>query len=174
MNKIYLKAIVLIFIIISGCTTLENLESKKEELTTKRSVAVAKRYIEFCATNDRSLLTVDLSELSTELSDNTELQDLRAKVDTSIVNIRNYLMSVDKYRNLMETAGQNGMRSRELARAQKSITDSLTEVGSEYSEMRQTSLDLIKENNLRIITLIVEDYEKRGEEIPLTWIPGTF
>ena len=80
-------------------------------------------------------------------------------------------MSVEQYRSLMETAGRNGMRSRELARAQKSITDSLTSIGSEYSEMRQASLDLIKENNLKIITLIVEDYEERGEEIPLTWIP---
>jgi hypothetical protein len=159
-------------IFISACTSLSDLESRKEKLLTKKGYMVAEAYIDSCKIHDMTLLSINLSLLNTSLSDNPELKELRTKIDSSIVNIRNYLMSVDRYRNLMEYADKNGIRNREFNRSQRLILDSLSRASDEYSEMRKASITLIKENNLKILTLIVADYKKRGEAIPLDWVPG--
>jgi hypothetical protein len=158
-------------LIISGCSSLSNLETKKKDLTTKRSYIVADAFIDSCGTYNRILLSINLGLLKSDLPDNPDLQQLRTRIDSSIVNIRNFLMSIERYKNLMEHADKIGAGNREFARAQRFILDSLSRASDEYSKMRKTSLSLIRENNLKIITLIVEDYKKKEEEIPLNWIP---
>jgi hypothetical protein len=171
MQRISFLFLIIGVLLISSCTSFSGLESKKKDLAAEKSFIVADRYIDYCKTQNQTLVTIDLSLLNTDLSDNPELKRLRTKVDSSIVNIRNYLMSVAPYKNLIENADQYGVRNREFSRAQRSILDSLSRASGEYWEMRENSLSLIRENNLKIITLIVDDYKKREEEIPLNWIP---
>jgi hypothetical protein len=174
MRKISLFFLIVGILIISSCTSLSNLENKKKDLAIKKSYIVADAYIDTCKIYTQALLAIDLSLLQTDLSDNSDLKQMRNKIDSSIVNIRNYLMSVKQYKSLIEYGEKNGTRTREYSRAQRFIMDSLSRASDEYLELRKTSISLIKENNLKIITLIVEDYKQRGEEIPVTWIPKMF
>lgn len=76
----------------------------------------------------------------------------------TILFISGCTMSVDQYRNLMETAGRNGMRSRELARAQQSITDSLSLISDEYSEIQQPKIFKLTEKISKIDNEILKKY----------------
>ena len=174
MQKYISLSLIIVTLIISSCSSLSNLEKKKKDLVIKKSYIISDAYIDTCKIHTEALLAIDLSLLETNLSDNPDLKQMRTKIDSSIVNIRNYLMSVERYKNLMEYGEKNGTRTREYSRAQRFIMDSLLRSSKDYSEMRKTSISLIKENNLKIITMIIEDYKNRGEEIPLTWIPRKF
>jgi hypothetical protein len=174
MRRISFLSLIILVLLISSCSSLSSLEKKKKDLAIKKSYVVADAYIDTCKIYTQALLAIDLGLLQTNLSDNPDLKQMRIKIDSSIVNIRNYLMSVEQYKRLMEYGEKYGTRSREYSRAQRAIMDSLSRASEEYSEMRKRSISLIKENNLKIITLIVNDYKQRGEEIPLTWIPRKF
>ena len=157
--------------ILSACSSLPNLEKRKAKLLARKSYLVVGAFIDSCKKQDDILLSVNLNQLNTGLSDNDELKVMRARIDSSIVDMRNFLLSVDDYKELMDYAGQNGLRNREYSRAQRFLLDSLTRASDEYSGLRKKSISLIKENNLKIIELISEDYKKRGVEIPINWIP---
>ena len=171
MQRIILFTLLTVTFILSGCSSLPNLEKRKEKLLIRKSYLVVGAFIDSCKKQDDILLSINLNQLNTGISDNNELKVMRARIDSSIVEMRNFLLTVDDYKELMDYADQNGMRNREYSRAQRFILDSLSRSSDEYSGLRQKSISLIKENNLKMIELISEDYKKRGVEIPINWIP---